>query len=683
MAQGTVLAELVLSGDRTFRRAIESSGEQMDDAASDAGVLSGTLGFVGQALEDVRGDAVSTAGSLSLLQGRADEAGDEVSSLGRASTTTSFGLSALSGAAGTTGGTFTSLAVSTEGLTLSIGGLTTSLTGLGTVLTVVTGAAVGLVATLTSLAAVVGTVTAGAGALAGAFGAVIGSGLLAFGQERAKQNKERLDQIRDKIQALESLRDETGELTDAQRDQLRQLEDQEQTLDDQTSAMGALEGVMADLRETLTPIIAEFGRQFVPLIEDAIEAIPTLVRNVLEAVGGLGRFREVLRNLGGRAMDAIPQVAAGMMELARRALPVFVDLVGWIGQNGARIFGQMMRTTQRLAPTFTDFADALVRVLPGLARLGTHILNTVVPALTDFVGLLGNVFQSGAQSNGLVDFIRASLSRLVQWIQGPGKQKISAVIDSILNAITKLLGGEEDQSVLQAFIGFVGDLLTGVSNWLDGDGQEQVTSFLRDLFGAVADGLREGEQQFADRLFTPMANIIASLFDSLTAALNSKEGGAFGKALGSLSSAIASTVMDGIIDYVSSNAFVKDIGQLGSALLNSIGKALKSYVEGLKDNPNMLLNFLVPGLGTTVGIAQNAANSVTSRDIGRYPQMVNAPQARGSETIAPGAGQQQTLTVRTYVDNDGNWQSEVEGIADDRITRREERRSDRATREGT
>lgn len=524
MAEGTVLARIALRGDRQFRRAVENAGDQMDDAGNDAAGLSFMLGRAAGVLENVRNDAVGASGALSLLQGRADEAGDELGDVGRSGILAASGLTSAAGGATTTSGSFTTLTASTNGLALSFGSLSTSLIGMAALIGGVGAAATGLVSALVPLVATLGGLTAGATALAGAFGAVIGSGALAYGEQLADQYEEELTAVQKQIEEYEQLEDARGELTDGQRERLRQLKQEEQRLDDVEGPLSALQVRLGELGSELSTIIAEWGQQFAPLVADAIDAIPTLARNILDAVGGLDRFGDVLRSAGQRAMTLIPQIAGVMADLAREALPVLIDGMQWLLNNGAGIFQGIMQTTREVAPLLQQFGGDLAAALPDINRFGTGVLHTLVPALGDAVRGLGNLlgkfmdFTRTEQFERIMSEIRTQMTRigpeldelvmnldkLLQTVIENGPEIIrgvGAVADTVLDIINPLL------FALRRLIDLIGAAADAWNDWVQRSEQQERNLARQGPLGWVAGGLGDNfapqtrtatrQQQFA------------------------------------------------------------------------------------------------------------------------------------------------------------------------------------------
>jgi len=354
------------------------------------------------------------------------------------------------------------------GLSASAGGLTASL---GTVSTVATASlipALGALSTaLVPLAATFTVLTGGAVALAGAFGAIVGSGLIAFGEQRGAQNAERLQQINKQIAAaetrveqidaeidsLEELREANDGLTSSQRQQLQSLiaerEETERTIDKKeelakkvektTGVMGGLKDIFAEVRREITPLIVDFGQQFIPLVKDAINALPDLVRNIISAIGPLDEFKSALRDFGQTAMQAIPAVVSAMFDLAQIALPVLQDFVNFLLDNGNSAFESLISTTREVSDELLAFSNALISILPNLLSFGTMVLETVVPPLSRFVSLLGDAM--GFIQNTAIPRLQRLAQTLLQTF-GPG---LNIILDS-LNRLANALGNTGQQA---------------------------------------------------------------------------------------------------------------------------------------------------------------------------------------------------------------------------------------------
>lgn len=338
MAKGTVLAELTLSGEQSFKQAIRSSGDRMDDARDDAFGLSGALGVVGQEFDGARDDSVGLAGALQVLQGSADEAGDEARSLalmlyGLASAGDEAGDELFETAAETSvaTGAFNTLSLSAGNASVSVGTFSSVLT-LSLIPAVIT-----LSTVLAPLAATLGVVAASLGGVVAGFGAVLGMGAVGHVKE--------------------------------------------------------LQAAFKDVVSDLLPFVKLVGQQFTPLLFDAVEALTPLGFRILEAMGPLDEFADSLRTLGELAMDAIPMVVGGLLDLGRDAVPVLEDVVRWLMTHGPGAFNAMQGAAARFIPIVMDIVDALVDIAPTLLEFGTVVAETILPVLPDLIRGFGDVMQ--------------------------------------------------------------------------------------------------------------------------------------------------------------------------------------------------------------------------------------------------------------------------------------------------
>lgn len=525
---------------------------------------------VGDALRGFsRVDSAATDLSLSLrgLSNSADAAEDQLSAAGRSAATTSA--------------SFAGLSASTSGLSFSFGALTSSLTGTVGALAAVTAGVTGLLSTLFPLAAVVGTLTAGLGALAAAFGTVIGTGILAFGEKRGEQNAKQLKQIREKIARLEALQQTEQRLTATQQKRLQTLQEQANALEEQTGIMGGLQSVMEDLRKELEPIVTEFGEAFVPLIEEAVDLLPNLVDNILEAVGGLERFAEVLGNLGSEAFEILPQIAGVISDLAYRALPPFLDALSWLQQNGARIFNGMLRVTSRLAPVMMDLLRAFGNAVPELTALGTAILQKVIPALTGYFRLVEDIVNLGGNTNGLANTIRSLVTNAVAWVRGPGKKLLQnlggTLLDTLSNLLTPGEGGK--QGIVGAFTSTIGDIIEAAETWLNSKGgKQQLSSFATGIFDSLASQLSQIKKSDIQGAINALLSVVGGLFDALIVSLNSDEANSLGGQIGRVAGVALNSLADALIQYAGSKAFRNDLKGLSSAIANSVGIAIATGI---------------------------------------------------------------------------------------------------------
>jgi len=221
-------------------------------------------------------------------------------------------------------------------LSASAGGLTASL---GTVSAVTTATAIPAFATLSTVAAPLSVVFGGLAAAAGSVAAVFG-GLAA-----------------------------TGVVTH----------------------MDKLKSAMADAREEILRIIQPLGQIFGPVLVDAVEALPTLVQAIVDSLGPLDRFRQTFIRMGETAMRLIPQLTAGMFDLATRALPVLNQALSALTSQGPGVFQRLVGVFNQVFPLVQDLASALAGLGPKILDFGTTVATAVLPAATQLTNVLSGV----------------------------------------------------------------------------------------------------------------------------------------------------------------------------------------------------------------------------------------------------------------------------------------------------
>ena len=382
---------------------LDAAGDEMSAATRSALILQ-------SALDEVGDEAVGAGVKAQFLQDALDEVGDQA-------TQAAVQSQAASGA-------FSSLSISSQGASLSIGSLSTAFT-LSLIPAVLTAATV-----LAPLIVTIGALAAGAAALAGAFGLIIGSGILAFGEQKAQQNSEELEQTQRLIDQYETMQATGQQLTAQQEDRLAQLRQKKKELEDQTTATGALAGVVGDLKEELKPLIVDFGREFIPLIREAVDAIPDVVREMLNAVGGTDQFKEALRDFGAIAAEVLPALVGLMFDLARMALPVLRDLVSFLQGNGNAALRDMKASIQELAPELNEMLDALIDMAPTLLEFGTNVGEVLIPALTDLIQVADGFMET---VNGMDEGTQQLVIKLL--LLAPVLIKVASVASSLASVL--------------------------------------------------------------------------------------------------------------------------------------------------------------------------------------------------------------------------------------------------------
>jgi len=377
---------------------------------------------------DAKAAIASVRTSLGSLTREANDAQDSLEEMNDEATDSTTRLSALAATAGAS-------ALSVSGLTSATTGATGSLTALAVSTGVVTTALVGLSAVAAPLVATLGTAAAAAGGLATAFGAVVGSGLLAFGEQQAE------------------------------------------TMEDASTATEALAQTAADLKAEIRPLVVELGEAFVPLIESAVDAIPTLAEDIIAALGPLDEFASTLAEFGELAMEAIPATVEAFVDLGRRALPFLEDLVETLADDAAGAFEAMVEVTEIVGDDLLAIADAAGDLIPELTELGAAIIEGVAPGVEslidgfrDLVDRINDFIASGEAAD-IFETMNDELGPLIPRIVDLGKE-LGPVIDTLIDNVPEITRGLAafGDSVLDIAEVAVPPLATALEKLIDGIG---------------------------------------------------------------------------------------------------------------------------------------------------------------------------------------------------------------------
>lgn len=557
---------------------LDQLSDEMSQAERGAIILQTALGEMSDEMRD------STL-AAQLLQGALDEVGEEARQ-----------ASASSAAASSS---FSTLSISAGAASLSVGTLSKAFT-LSLIPAVLTAATVlaPAVALLTALAA-------GAVAVAGAFGLIIGSGILAFGDQMAQQNQEELSQTERLISQYETMRQQQGALSAQDQQRLRQLRKKKSELEDQTTVMGALQAALADVGSELRPLIVDFGREFIPLIREALDAIPELAEEMMNAVGGTEEFRDALRDFGAGMAEVLPPLTGAFFELARDALPLVRELFSWIADNGGGIWAAILQSVNELEPQWRDLLDALIEMGPVLLEFGTNVGKVLIPAIADLI-------------RGLTWLMEA-----VNDMEGPWQ---NIVISALLLApvLVKIAGLASSLATLLGFNGLTGAiaslatwLATSVGGWIAiGAAIGLVGVKILDMIG-VLDGLMDIGSSARDLIGGDLADAMLTLASIMTLGLLPVIA-AIGAAIielvrGDIGGAVDNfeQVM-GIFDDAFGNTLDLVVGgaeQMASAIMAAFGQAGSFLLGWISTMGNSLVSFF---LDTLPGLVLDALTWMTA-----------------------------------------------------------------------
>jgi hypothetical protein len=500
----------------------------------------------------IKADASDYISTLELASDRTDALGNQASQaserverLGDKSTTTATSVGALGATISTTSAATSTLALATSAsLVPALGAL---------------------LATAVPLTATLGGLATAAGGVATGFGAVIGTGIFAYSENLKEQNKERLSQLQEKRDKLKTVREETGELTDAQQEQLDKLNEQIEATKETTSVTGALSDELTPAKEQFRESALVLGKEFIPLIRDAIDALPAFIRKIEDAIGDLTPFAEALRDAGQAAFDTVPKIVEQMMDMGRDALPAVRDLGGYLADNMVPFMEGLEETTSDVVDIMPDFTGSFADLLPKLNDVGIAVLETVLPALNDLIGgfsdLLGRAQEFAGRddvqsflsdASDAADIASDAFGTLVEKVgsfastvaESDAFEQLKSTVESDLEAtgkaITQISNGKIDNALgtlVTRFgnrVGEITDFLGGsdgkiagaiqdTATFLSADGAQKLTRGADKAFGAIS----SAAISVRDAIFGPggESGIFAVFIDSLGETLASVDYG--------------------------------------------------------------------------------------------------------------------------------------------------------------
>lgn len=478
MAQGTVLAEIALSGDKTFRRAVESMGDQMDDASGDAVTLGGTAHAAASALGDLATDGITAAGAMAGLSSTTDEAGDEL---------TETSIRALG-----TSSAFTSLSLSSDGAALSVGALG------GTLMLSLLPALVAVGSMIAPIVAALTVLTGGAVA----FGAAMAAVPILGAAGRMAELKEAFKGTVGSIMAV------TKPMRDLFFPILLQILDELPTL--VSSIMASVDG------------FDEFGAMFIGLWEIAKDVLPGLIGFMADLARDAW---PVLIDLISWTRQNAPAMFDAMMASTRRLAPVFMDLLASFQEFLPALLQFGIIASETLLPMLTTATLYASDLLTQVAGLGGGMNNLAVAgmALAPVLLTVGSALATlGAPLTALI----AGIGLLaVAYQEDVGR--IREVVNRLGAEFQKVLGDRIPKLMAAArqFWSVWGDEITQITEGvIDIIGTGLITAFdytvstLTALL-QVLSGDWEGALETMTGMFLRFRNRLAKLINRLTGGL--------------------------------------------------------------------------------------------------------------------------------------------------------------------
>ena len=396
--------------------------------------------------EELGDQALTTAGALQVLQGRADEVEDEVDSAGRSATTTAARFGGLTFSTSSLAGALTTLSLATAGTTAAFAALSS---------------------TLLPLSVVLGGVVAAAGSLAAVFGGLAATGAATHMEELKSAFAEAKTEIAAIIQPL-------GEvfgplLVDA----VEALPELVQGIVDSLGPLGQFRESLARMGEFAMQVIPQITGFMFDLAESALpylnSALSSLSSKASEASGLVSRLSTVfwkvfpgVVDLGKALVDLLgPATRLGTVILTTllppltTAVQLIGDVAGVVTDVATRMRGlpaQIAVTGAAVAALASTAASAVAAigglsgVVAGVGAAVAAVTSPLAIAVAAITALavawqrnLFNIQDHTRRVLGTVEsVIRAGLDRVQTFWKRNGKQIVSTVT-SAFNTVRRTI----------------------------------------------------------------------------------------------------------------------------------------------------------------------------------------------------------------------------------------------------
>jgi hypothetical protein len=359
------------------------------------------------------------------------------------------------------------------------------------------------------------------------------------GENLTREEQKRLQQTRERIDELKTLRQETtalteGEqarlesaretidklrekskqergLTETEKERLENLKETRDELKSQATITGALSEALSETKTQLRETALSLGQDFIPLIRDAINALPEFIERIENSVGNLQPFADALRDAGQVAFRVIPEMVEFFFDLGREALPVVRDLGRYLANNWRDILKTSVQVVRDLGDEFLNTTDAVIDFIPPMIDFGTTVLETVLPPLNNFLNTLGNL---ATQVENNARIVKGLLVGAFIAITGPLGLAISLLVrfkDTVVESL-----GELNSEVIQPFAdGFNSAFENNIGEVLDETG-ETITLFIETVTELVGlGGDIEGVGESVGQAFNKIQDAIITVNDIL------------------------------------------------------------------------------------------------------------------------------------------------------------------------
>jgi TP901 family phage tail tape measure protein len=399
--------------------------------------------------------------------------------------------------------------------------------------------------------------------------------------------------------------------------------------DNLTRLQGVMTGLLTMVAADLAPVLAEFTTWLVDMAKGFSDMDPWMQ----SAVTRFGVFAAVLAPLG--AVLAV--VVAG---IAAIGLPVALAAAGIIALTAAVVafWPEIQRAGEAVAAFVSDawarFEAAWDGIVGQVDGAKAAVLAFASEMLDAFLALPGQMIQIGIDiMQGLIDGIKSMGGQVIDSMMAPVRDGVNSV---------KSWLGIQSPSRLMHEVGT--NIMQGLGDGMDsmrGSIQGSTDSIVQGIAGAFQSlgssiaGAIQGTREWKDVALDAVRSVGRAILSNMNFGggmfgniFKSLLGGFLGFEGGGYTGAGAASQPAGIVhagEYVMSKPAVD---QLGVGYLDALHSAAKGYKNGGYVTPYRSGGYVTP--------MRNAAND--------QPQRVH-------------------VDVRAYVDDDGNWQAEVERVA--------------------
>lgn len=237
---------------------------------------------------------------------------------------------------------------------------------------------------------------------------------------------------------------------------------------------------LSSLKKEIVPLLRQFGEQFIPLINDAVNALPRFVSSVLDATGNMKPFVRALRGLGKTGSRIIPKLVGFFFDLARTALPALRTVGGFIARNfvpALKSFISFGRTVNSiitgLALSLWDFIAPLRSGLGWVLKLGAELFSLGKAALSaekDIGGIGKTVLRT----------FKGGVRNAVKWIAGNAIPSVKNAFKTLVRKATDALGLFRTRGLPKIKTG-----LSRIWDWIKGPGAKLAKKAFNKLWGGI------------------------------------------------------------------------------------------------------------------------------------------------------------------------------------------------------